>query len=409
MLLERDRLDELLTSPRFFDDPYSVYRRLQEEDPVHWCAPWRQWVVTRHGDVEEVLKSPDRFSSAGWEARYLSQLPEEVRAELPRLERHYATAVLSNTDAPAHRRLRTMVIKSFTPRVLRSMTPSIEALVDRMLGELDGLRETDLIASFAYPMPAVVIAQLLGAPEEHRDRYASWSADVVAFVGTGRPEAERARRLEASLREFSEHLEPLVRERRLHPVDDLLSHLAGEHDGERLTDAELVATCVTLLFAGHETTANLLANGLVALLRHPDQLALLRERPELIPGAVEELLRFDGPVQRVRRVAREDTELGGRRIAKGDLVMAFLGAANRDPEVFSDPDALDVSRDLSHVAFGHGVHFCVGAGLSRIEAPIALREILRRFPDLRLATDDLRWKPNLTFRGLEALPVRLQG
>jgi pimeloyl-[acyl-carrier protein] synthase len=401
-------LDEQLTSPAFFQDPYPVYRRLQEEAPVHWCEPWRQWVVTRHEHVNEVLMSPERFSSSGWEARFMSGLPSDVRAELPNLERHYATPVLSNTDPPGHRRLRTMVIKSFTPNVLKAMTPEIDALVRQMLDRLGERDRTELVGELAYPLPALVIARLLGADEAAGERYAEWSADIVAFVGTGRPEADRARRVDASLGEFAEHIAALIAEVRARPRADLLSLLAEEHGEDRLTDGELVATCVTLLFAGHETTANLIANGLLSLLRHPDQLALVREDPALMETAVEELLRFEGPVQRVRRVAREDTELGGQTIAEGDLVMAFLGAANRDPEVFEDADALDVRRDARHVAFGRGLHFCVGAGLSRIEAPIALNELLARFPELRLASDHVRWKPNITFRGLEALPLALR-
>ena len=401
-------LDELLTAPSFYDDPYPVYRTLQNEDPVHWCEPWGQWVVTRHAHVSEVLMAPHRFSSSGWEPRYMAELPAEVRGEVPHLERHYATPVLSNTDAPAHRRLRTMVIKSFTPNVLRVMTPEITNLADRMLTALDSRDQVELLEDFAYTFPATVIARLLGAPEEAGDQYAEWSADIVAFVGTGRPEAARARRVNASLAAFSRHLIELIAEVRAAPRDDLLTHLAGEHDGERLTDRELVATCVTILFAGHETTANLIATGLLSLLRAPDQLELVRRDPDLMGAAVEEFLRFDGPVQRVRRVAVADTELGGRAIAEGDLVMAFLGAANRDPEVFTDPHHLDVRRDPKHVTFGHGVHYCVGAGLSRIEAPIALNELIARFPRLRLAGDDVRWKPNITFRGLQGLPLRLK-
>lgn len=398
-------LDEQLTAPHFYADPYPVYRRLQEEAPVHWCAPWNQWVVTRLEDVEHVLKRPEAFSSSGWEMKFIAQLPPDVRGELPFLENHYATPVLSNTDPPAHRRLRNMVIKSFTPRVLRSMAPQIEELVDRMLGELGAT--TDLVRDFAYPLPAIVIAQLLGAPEEERERYSDWSADVVSFLGTGRADVERARAVNRSLGEFRAHLDALLADRRAHPRDDLLSHLGGEHDGERLSDDELVATCVTLLFAGHETTANLIANGLLTLLRHPEQLELVREDPSLMEGAVEEILRYEGPVQRVRRVATRDTELCGCEIHAGDMVMAFLGAANRDPAAFDEPDRFDVRRDATHVAFGKGIHFCVGAGLSRIEAPIALKEILRRFPAVRLADDDVRWRPNITFRGLEALPLEL--
>ena len=397
-------LDRLLTSEDLVSDPYPVYRRLQEEAPVHWCQPWEQWVVTRHADVERILKSPDRFSSQGWEARFLGLLPEEMREQVPAVNRHYATPVLSNTDPPEHRRLRTMVVKSFTPRVLKGMTPVIEQLVVDMLAPLQGKNAMELISEFAYPLPATVIAQLLGAPAEAGEDYARWSADVVAFVGTGSPDAERTRRLEASLEDFRSHLEPLLQERRQNPRSDLLSHLVGEHEGETLTEAELVSTCVTLLFAGHETTANLIANGLLTLLRNPEQMSLLRERPDLMPAAVEEILRFEGPVQRVRRVATEDLELGGQQMRKGDLVMGFIGAANRDPEVFDDPDRFDVTREPTHLAFGKGIHFCVGAGLSRIEAPIAFREILSRLPDLQLAAEP-SWKPNITFRGLERLDL----
>lgn len=398
--------DRLLTSAELVRDPYPVYRALQENAPVYWCEPWGQWVVTRHADVEEILKSPDRFSSSGWEARFLGLLPEGFADQVPAVTGHYGTSVLSNTDPPDHRRLRTMVVKSFTPRVLKGMTPAIERLVAEMLAPLRDRGEFDLLSEFAYPLPATVIAQLLGAPEEAGEDYARWSADVVAFVGTGTPDADRARRLDASLTAFRDHLEPLLRERRSDPREDLLSHLAAEHDGESLSDDELVATCVTLLFAGHETTANLIANGLLTLIRHPDQMELLSESPELMPAAVEEMLRFEGPVQRVRRVATEDLELAGQTIREGDLVMGFIGAANRDPEVFDEPDRFDVTREPTHLAFGKGIHFCVGAGLSRLEAPIALNRILSEFPDLSLASPPA-WKPNITFRGLERLELEV--
>jgi cytochrome P450 len=260
-------------------------------------------------------------------------------------------------------------------------------------------------------LPAIVIAQLLGAPEDGREQFMHWSADLVAFVGSGSPVPERARRADASLRELRAHLEPLIAAAGARPADDLISLLAmPTEDAEPLSEDELVATCVTLLFAGHETTANLIANGLLALLRHPAQLERLRHEPELAESATEELLRYDSPVQRLRRRAREDVELRGKPIRAGDLVMAFNGAANRDPERFAEPDRLDVTRaDAGHVAFGYGIHFCVGAALTRLEAPIVINGLLRRFPRLRLASDaSFRWKPNITFRGLESLPVQLR-
>jgi cytochrome P450 len=404
-------LDQELARPRLVDDPYPVYARLRAQDPVHWCQPWRQWVLTRYDDVEKVTRDPRRFSSEGWEASYLRKLAPDVRARLPYLERHYSAHVLSNTDPPAHNRLRRVVVRSFTPRVLEAIQPDVERLVDRLLDRIDRPGAVDFVAEFAYPLPAIVIAQLLGAPEDGREQFERWSADLVAFVGSGQPLPERAMRADASLRDFRAYLEPLIETAGTRPSDDLISLLAtpGE-DGERLTPDELVATCVTLLFAGHETTANLIANGLLALLRHPEELKRLKYEPVLAVSAVEELLRYDSPVQRLRRRATEDVELRGELIRSGDLVMAFNGAANRDPERFLDPDRLDITRgDTGHLAFGHGIHFCVGAALTRLEAPIALNRLLRRFPRLRLAPNaQIRWKSNITFRGLESLPLELR-
>ena len=404
-------LDDDLTHPGFVDDPYPVYSRLRAEDPVHWCQQWQQWVVTRYDDVQRIAKDPRRFSSEGWESTYLQKLEPDARRRLPHMERHYSAHVLSNTDPPAHNRLRRLVVRSFTPPVLEALRPDVERLVENLLDRLDRPGVIDLVSEFAYPLPAMVIAQLLGAPEDGRERFQGWSADLVAFVGSGTPLPARAARADASLRDFWEYLEPLIDAARAHPVDDLLSILVAPGEGgERLTEDELVATCVTLLFAGHETTANLIANGLLALLRHPRELECLREEPGLAVPAVEELLRYDSPVQRLRRRATEDVELRGKLIRAGDLVMAFNGAANRDPERFAEPDRLDLTRaDTGHLAFGHGIHFCVGAALTRLEAPIALSGFLRRFPRCRLASGaQVRWKHNITFRGLESLPLELR-
>jgi cytochrome P450 len=295
--------------------------------------------------------------------------------------------------------------------VLEAIRADVERLVEKLLDEIDGPGVVDLLARFAYPLPATVIARLLGAPESGGREFERWSADLIAFVGSGRPQAERAARAEASLRAFRAYLEPLIDDARLHPRDDLISALtSADEEGDRLTQDELVSTCVTLLFAGHETTANLIGNGLLALIRHPEELERLRQEPALAPPTVEELLRFDSPVQRLRRRATEDVRIGRTLIRAGELVMAFTGAANRDPERFENPDRLDITRgDTGHLAFGHGVHFCVGAALTRLETQIAVTALLRRFPRLRLAPGpQIRWKPNITFRGLEALPLELR-
>jgi cytochrome P450 len=402
-------LDEQLTSVEFYSDPYATYRRLRAENPVHWCEPWRQWVITRFDDVLAVNRDPARFSSAGWERKFISDLPPELQ-QLPHMQRHYGTKVVSMTDPPEHTRLRRLVVRSFTPRVLEALRPGIESLVREHLDRVQGRPTMDAIADFAYPLPAIVIGRLLGAPDDARDLFMRWSKDIVDFVGTGHADAERALRNEETLREFRAFLEPIIRDRRDNPRDDLMSILASPNEhGERLSDDELVSTCIVFLFAGHETTANLIGNGLLALLKHPEQLAVLREQPELAATAVEELLRYDSPVQRNRRIASVDVELGDKHIRQGDSVMVFMGSANRDPEKFPDPDALDVTRAPNqHMAFGHGIHFCVGAALSRIEAPIAIAALLDRFPRVRLA-DGYReqWRPNITFRGLESLELEL--
>lgn len=402
-------LDGQLTNLSFFSDPYSVYRRLRQNSPVHWCEPWGQWVITRYEDVKDVSKNPACFSSAGWEKKFMSLLPPQT-GELVELRRHYDTRVVSNTDPPEHTRLRRLVVRSFTPRVLEAMRPRVEKIVDELLDKLERSPEVDAISQFAFPLPAIVIAELLGAPQEARKRFMEWSLNIINFVGTGQPDPDRAQRADQTVREFRQFLEPLINERRCNPTGDLLSLLASSDGDDQLTMDELVSTCIILLFAGHETTANLIGNGLLALFRHPEQLQRLREHPDMAPGAVEELVRYDSPVQRNRRVATEDVEMHGKLIRRGDSVLVFTGSANRDEEVFERPDDLDIGRSPNHhQAFGHGIHFCVGAGLSRLEAPIAVTRFLERFPDVRLSPHfRARWRPNITFRGLESLEVKLR-
>ncbi|MCY7417143.1 MAG: cytochrome P450, partial [Chloroflexi bacterium] len=311
-------------------------------------------------------------------------------------------------DPPVHSRLRRLLVASFTPRVVERLRPRVEELIGDLLDDIDG-PTADLLGEFAYPLPALVIGELLGVPRVDQPSFTRWSADLVAFVGTGATDPARAATAEQSMAEFRDYLRPLIGERRQRPSDDLVGLLAApSRDVDRLTDDELIATCVTLLFAGHETTANLIGNGLLALLRHPEQLALLHDDASLMTGAVEELLRYDSPVQRNRRRATGDVELDGKHIRQDDRVLAFLGAANRDPGMFDEPDRLDVRRAAGrHMAFGHGIHYCVGAALSRLEAPIALDALLRRWPRMALADEPIRWKPNIAFRGLEELRVTL--
>ena len=402
-------LDELLVSASFYQDPYPAYAELRRVEPVYWCEPWQAWVVTSHRACADVLLEPTRYSSAGYELAVLDALRRDHPGSGASLIAHYSTDVLSITDPPVHTRLRRLLMVAFTPRTVARLRSRVDELVGELLDAIHHEAEVDLLATFAYPLPALVIGELLGVPRDDQHAFMEWSADIVAYVGTGATDLDRLERAEASMTAFRDYLRPLVASRRKSPSDDLLGSLARPSpSADAMSDEELIATSVTLLFAGHETTANLIGNGLLALLRNPEQLERLRADPSRVESAVEELLRYDSPVQRNRRRASEDVELHGHVIRADQRVLAFLGAANRDPDVFPDPDRLDLDRKaVGHMAFGHGIHYCVGAALSRLEAPIAISAVLGHFPTLGLADATIRWRPNMAFRGLEALPVRL--
>ena len=407
-----EAVEETLRPPSFTSDPYPVYARLRAEAPVYWSPYFGQWLVTRGELVTEVARNWEIFSSVGWDSFFLSQLPSDLRPEIPTVIDHFRTVNISTTDPPVHTRLRRLLSKAFTPRRVATLEGRVRAIAERLLDDLgdgDGDVEFDLIASLAYPLPVAVIGALYGVDDDDHADLKRWSHAVVAYTGSTVAQADLARVLDGALADFRAYLRGLVAERRRRPRDDLLSDLvAAVDEGERLTEDELVATSINLLFAGHETTTNLIGNGTLALLRHPDQLDLLRRRPELLPGAVEELLRFDSPVQRVRRIVMSDIVLGGREIPAGSAVTAFLGSANRDPEQWDRPDDLDVTRpDVFHMSFGGGPHFCIGAALARLEGRIAFQTLLDRFDDLQVAdTFEDRWHPNIAFRGLTELPLR---
>jgi cytochrome P450 len=306
-------------------------------------------------------------------------------------------------DPPDHTRIRSLVSRAFAPSLVQALAPRIRAIVDETLARISG--PFDLIHDVAQPIPAIVIAELLGVDPSMHARFKAWSDDLALMeLGPrGFPQAQ------ASLIEMTEYLRGVVAERRREPRADLVSQLlAAEEAGRFLGEDELLANCVLILFAGHETTTNLIGNGVLELLRHPDQLALLRHDPTLVEPAVEELLRFHGPIQRVRRNVAERFELGGKRLNEGDAVWLLVGAANRDPDVFDDPDRLDLRRrPTRHLTFGLGPHFCVGAALARVEGPIAI-EALLRLPPFALAISEsaMVWRPDLSFRGVTSLPMR---
>jgi cytochrome P450 len=313
-------------------------------------------------------------------------------------------------DPPDHTRLRSLVSTAFTPRVVEGLRPRIQQIVDDLITRAEAAGGMDVIEEFAYPIPVNVICEMLGVPVADHERFRGWSLDIARGLDSIwlPPDSEIPRRSAASRHAISDYFRGLIAQRRASPRSDLLSALiAAEAAGDKLSEEELVATCILLLIAGHETTVNLIGNGMLALLRHPAELRRLRESPGLITSAVEELLRYDGPVQRTARVASADATIGGRTIAKGDMVMPFIAAADRDPAQFPEPDRLDLSRsDNRHIAFGWGIHFCLGAPLARIEGQIAIDALVRRLPGLELATHEPEYRQSLTLRGLKTLPVK---
>ena len=387
-----------LLDPAVLSDPYPLFHRLRTEDPVHWEADLEFWALTRYADAVYALREDSLLSSAIHD----SPRPGGVGLSSARW--------FVFLDPPRHTRLRALVHSAFTPQVVEGLRARIQAIVDELLDRAAEAGRLDLIADLGFPLPAIVIAELLGVPAEDRAQFRAWSADLAAAGGLVRMAADGAERLSrarAGGAALNAYFRDIIRERRRAPRDDLVSRLTGVQSAEgTLSEEELVDTCALLLFAGHETTTNLIGNGMLALLRHPDELSRLRADPSLIGSAVEELLRYDSPVQMRVRVARETVEIGGRRIAKGQRVLILVGAANRDPARFPDPDRLDIARpDNRHLAFGHGIHFCTGAALARLEGAIAIRRLLRRFPRLELTTDQLAWRETLTLRALNALPV----
>ena len=400
-----------LASPAFKANPYPFYARLRAEAPV-WRATLRDrrtaWLVTRYEDVARVLKD-DTFAKDK-----LNAMDPEQRAKTPwvpgflkPLERN-----MLDLDDPDHVRLRALVSKAFTPRLIERLRGRIEALCEELLDAMERERKrkggTDLVAGYALPLPATVIAELLGVPAEDHARFHRWSNRLVS-VSSGR---DMLRALPAALA-FVRYLRKLVERRRADPEDDLITALIrAEEAGDKLSEDELLAMAFLLLVAGHETTVNLIASGTLALLEHPEQTERLRRDPSLVKPAVEELLRYTSPVEMAtERYAREDAEIRGTRIPRGGLVLAVLGSANRDERHFEDPDVLDLARDPNrHLAFGRGgVHHCLGAPLARMEGQIALTALLRRFPGARLAMapEDLHWRRGLFLRGLEKLPLVL--
>jgi pimeloyl-[acyl-carrier protein] synthase len=379
---------------QFREDPYPLYRYLHAAAPVQWNAVLDAWTLVRYADVVASL-TDTRFSA-----------DRTLQAEADALEGYELAKSMLVSDPPDHTRMRALVQKAFTPRMIEQLRPRIVSIVDDLLDRIaERQGRFDVIADLAYPLPVVVIAELLGVPPEDREIFEEWSALLAASLDP-LVSADLMQRVTQARDALDAYLRGIIAERRREPKSDLISALvAVEERGDVLSEPELVVMCTLLLIAGHETTVNLIGNGLLALLQHPDQLAKLKDSPQLIGTAVEELLRFDSPVQLTGRIATESFEIGGQPIAAGEWVLPLLGAANRDPAQFAEPDRLDLARNPNaHIAFGRGIHFCLGAPLARVEGQIAIGALVRRFSSLEQAGNPVR-RDQITLRGLKSLPV----
>lgn len=385
--------------PEFIANPYPFYQRLQTEDPVHRSTLLPDsWILTRYADAAMVLRDP-RFGRQDAERFFQERFGSGPVVDV------YTKWMLFR-DPPDHTRLRTLVSKAFTPRAIMNLRPRIQVLVDELLDAVQPAGQMDIMDAIAYPLPVLVICEMLGVPAKDRDIFQAWSGDVARTLDPIQT-PETIERGHAVVANMCDYFHQLIAELRQSPKEDLLSAMImAEEQGDRLTEEELLANCILLFSAGHETTVNLIGNGMLALLRHPDQRKKLEEQPDLIETAVEEFLRYEGPVQITGRGARQDIEIGGKRISKGERVFTILAAANRDPAQFPHPDRLDITRQENrHLAFGYGIHFCLGAALARLEAQSAISTMLRRMPHLTLQTDTPQWRPAFTLHGLQTLPV----
>jgi pimeloyl-[acyl-carrier protein] synthase len=390
-----------LLDPEVLADPYPLYQRLRTEDPVHWDPFLHAWVVTRYEDVVRVLQG---FSALRTPTP--QQLADMGLTSLGPIAQLMVRLMLF-MEGPAHTRLRGLCSQAFTPARVEALRAHIQDIANRLLDEAIPQGEMELIADFAAPLPSIVTAELLGVPIADHRMLKNWSADFAEMLGNFQHNPDRTGRVLNTVTEMTSYFEDAIREQRVRPRDGLVhSLLTAEVDGDRLNNDEVVASLIVTMVGGQETTMNLIGNGVLSLLRNPEVAEELRNNPSLISSAVEELLRYESPSQHTARLAQDDVELGGKLIRKRQAVYAVMGAANRDPVRFPDPDRLDIRRpDNRHVAFGFGAHFCFGAPLARMEGQVAFATILRRLKNLQLKPGPISWRNNLGLRGLNALPL----
>jgi cytochrome P450 len=390
-----------LLKPEVLANPYPLYDRLRTEDPVHWDPYLHTWVVTRYKDVITVLHdylanrspTPEQLESIGLAA--LSPIAKVLIKQMLFL------------DPPSHTRIRSLASEAFTPRRVEGLRTHIQEIADTLLDKVQAKGRMDVLADFAVPLPAIVTAEMLGMPSSDYIQLKEWTAVFAEILGNFQHNPERASGVIKSLEEMTAYFRSAIAELKVHPREGVVhSLMTAEVDGDRLTEDEVIANTIIVMAGGQETTTNLIATGLLTLLRHPDQMQRLKSDSSLLPSAVEELLRFEPPVLQTARLAPADTQLSHKKIRKREAVIAVMAAANRDPERFPDPNRLDLGRqDNRHLAFGWAAHFCFGATLARIEGQIAFETLLRRLPELVLKPGPLTWRNNQGLRGLEALPV----
>lgn len=399
----------LLLDEDMMDRRYEIFRHVQAEQRVVYSEKLQRWIFTRYNDVREALRD-GRLSSEQLPS-VLKQLPSEIRENLdadnPLLRQ--ANKIMMSRDDPDHARLRLLVNKAFTPRMIEHQRPLIERLTHDLLDQMGQQEHPDFIRDVAIPLPIMVIAALIGIPYESLGQIKEWSDAGADFLGKSTDTLEVFFRMAGAAMEFNAYIRPHLEERRRQPKGDLLSaFIAAESQGDKLSEDELIANIYLLLAAGNETTTNLLGNGLYTLLRHPEQLELLRQRPTLADGAVEEILRYESPSQITGRHTKHGLEIANQHIGADQSIMLLLGMANRDPQLFTDPDRFDITRkDNKHIAFGLGPHYCLGAPLARLEAQVILPLVIDRFPAIHLTDSPAHWRKNPTFLGLETLPVVL--
>jgi cytochrome P450 len=394
-------------SQAFFADPHPTLHRMRAEDPIYWHPQLKLWVMTRYDDIQTITR--DRRFSAERVDQFGMGASDAMKDKLEVYNRFLSHWMVLR-DPPRHTVLRALISKAFTPQVIEALRPSIKGFADEMLDVVIDAGEMDIVRDLAFPLPAIVIATLLGVPRQHIDAFKAWTADVFTLLGAGLATDEA---IEAGYRGavgLEKYFREMIAQRRKEPADDLLSRLITvEEQGTVLTEEELGSTCAMILAAGHETTTHLIGNSVVALLQHPEQLQKVRDNPALLDDAMEETLRYDSAVSMLSRRALEDVEVSGRVIRKGEIAFGMIQGGNHDPSQFEDPDRFDITRQGTRgLAFGHGIHFCIGAALARMETRIALEAVLKRLPGLALATTSLQRLPSLAIRGFAALPVTFQ-